>query len=146
MPRKRLLGSDEVVQASLGVQLLDFNDAEALANQTWAGVEEILESPDLPLHPSKAMVLRLLMDRGWESDSITGLLLGIWMKKTASAAEIADDLLALEASHRRVLTALYAVGDDHNVVQFSITRDGGLMQHTYSRKALAAAEIPLFTP
>ncbi len=145
MPRKRLLDPEEVVRASLGVQLLDFTDAEALANQTWAGVEEILESPELPLHPSKTAVLRLLLDRGWESDSITGLLLGIWLKKTARAAEIAGDLLALEQAHRRVLTALYAVGDDRTVVQFSVTRDGGLVQHTYSRKALAVAEIPIFT-
>lgn len=144
MPKKQVLPESETVQVSLGIQLLDFTEAEGMANQTWAGAEEVLENVDLSRHPSSAAVLRCLLDRGWESDSVTGLLLGIWMRKTGTAQEIAGDLLALDRGHRRVLTALYAAGNSRTVVQYSITRDGSLMQHSYSRKALGSAEIQLF--
>ena len=144
MPKKRVVPGDEILQVSLGVQLLDFSEAEPLVNQTWAGAEEVLETVDLSRHPASAAALRVLLDRGWEADSVTGLLLGIWMRKTAPAAEIAGDLLALDRPLRRVLTALYAQGDTRSVVQYSLTRDGNLMQHTYSRKAMGTADIKLF--
>ncbi len=144
MPKKQVLPADEAVQVSLGIQLLDFDEAETMANQTWAGAEEVLESVDFSRHPSSAAALRFLLDRGWEADSVTGLLLGIWMRKAGQAGEIASDLLALEPSHRRVLTALYAAGESRTVIQYSITREGTLMQHSYSRKALGSAEIKLF--
>ena len=144
MPKKRLLPPDETCSVSLGVQLLEFHEAEALANQTWAGAEEVLEAVDLSRHSASATALRMLMDRGWESDSVTGLLLGIWMRKTGSAREIAGDLLALEPAQRRVLTALYSAGDSRTVIQYSVSRDGTLMQHSYSRKALGTADIKLF--
>lgn len=144
MPKKQLLPEGETVSVSLGIQLLDFDEAEGMANQTWAGAEEVLENVDFTRHPSSAETLRVLMERGWESDSVTGLLLGIWMRKTGPAGEIAKDLLALDRSQRRVLTALYAAGESRSVIQYSITRDGGLMQHSYSRKALGSAEIVLF--
>jgi len=145
MPKKRDVPHDEIVSASLGIQLLDFQEAEGLANHSWAGAEEILETVDLTRHPSNTLVLRTLLERGWESDSVTGLLLGLWMKKTAPAGEIAADLLALEQAHRRVLTALYAAGDDRTVVQFSVTPDGTLLQHSFNRKTLGVAQIPLFS-
>lgn len=144
MPKKRALPHGETVSVSLGIQLLDFDEAEEMANHTWAGAEEVLESVDLSSHPSSAAALRFLLERGWESDSVTGLLLGIWMRKTATAAEIASDLLALDLKHRRAITALYAAGDARTVVQYSLTRDGTLMQHTYSRKAMGTADIKLF--
>lgn len=144
MPKKRVLPEGELVQVSLGIQLLDFQEAEAMANQTWAGAHEVLETVDLSRHPSSVATLRFLMERGWDSDSVTGLLLGIWMRKTATAGEIATDLLALDRSHRRALTALYAAGDSRTVIQYSITRDGSLMQHSYSRRALGSADIKLF--
>lgn len=144
MPKKRILPESEICTVSLGVQLLDFHEAEALANQTWAGAEEVLSTVDLSRHSASASTLRSLMDRGWESDSVTGLLLGIWMRKTGPAAEIAKDLLALEPAQRRVLTALYSAGDSHTVIQYSVTRDGTLTQHSYSRKALGTADIKLF--
>ncbi|MGE5617874.1 MAG: hypothetical protein ACM3US_01305 [Sphingomonadaceae bacterium] len=144
MPKKLLLPADQVVQVSLGIQLLDFDEAERVSNQTWAGAEEVLSTVDLSRHPSSAAALRFLLDRGWEADSVTGLLLGIWMRKTGTAGEIASDLLSLEPGHRRVLTALYAAGDSRTVIQYSITRDGTLLQHSYNRKALGSAEIKLF--
>jgi len=144
VPKKRVLPAEEVVQVSLGVQLLDFAAAESMSNQTWAGAEEVLETVDLSRHPASAATLRFLLERGWESDSITGLLLGIWMKKTARAGEIAADLLALERPHRRVLTALYAAGNGRTVIQYSVTRDCTLLEHSFSRKALAGPEIKLF--
>ncbi len=144
MPKKQLLSEGETVQVSLGIQLLDFDEALTMSNQTWAGAEEVLESVDFSRHPSSAETLRLLLDQGWESDSVTGLLLGIWMRKTAPAGEIARDLLALGHSHRRVLTALYSAGESRAVIQYSVTRNGTLMQHSYSRKALGTAEISLF--
>jgi hypothetical protein len=145
VPKKQLLPQDETVNVSLGIQLLDFDEAESMSNQTWAGAEEVLESVDLTRHPSSAETLRILLERGWESDSVTGLLLGIWMRKKGLAGEIAQDLLALDRAHRRVLTALYAAGESRTVIQYSVTRDGTLMQHSYSRKALGSAEIPLFS-
>lgn len=144
MPKKQLVPEGETVNVSLGIQLLDFNEAEAMSNQTWAGAEEVLESVDLSRHPASVQTLRLLLERGWESDSVTGLLLGIWMRKKGPAREIAQDLLALDRAHRRVLTALYAAGESRSVIQYSVTRDGTLMQHSYSRKALGSAEITLF--
>lgn len=144
MPKKRVLPTGEIVNVTLGIQLLSFEAAESLANHTWAGAEEVLESVDLSRHPSSAATLRFLLERGWESDSITGLLLGIWMKKAGTAADIAGDLLALDQGFRRVLTALYASGEGRNVVQYSVTRGGTLMEHSYSRKALGAAGIKLF--
>lgn len=144
MPKKKLLPHDQPVAVSLGIQLLDFDEAEGMSNQSWAGAEEVLESVDLSRHQSSAETLRFLLERGWESDSVTGLLLGIWMRKRGPAGEIAQDLLALDRAHRRVLTALYAAGESRNVVQYSVTRDGTLMEHSYSRKALGSAEIPLF--
>jgi hypothetical protein len=50
----------------------------------------------------------------------------------------------LEPAQRRVLTALYSSGDSRTVIQYSITRDGSLMQHSYSRKSLGSADIKLF--
>lgn len=144
MPKKQLLPTDETVHVSLGIQLLDFDEAETMSNKTWAGAEEVLATVDFSRHPSSEATLRLLLDRGWEADSVTGLLLGIWMRKKGPAGEIASDLLALQPAHRRVLTALYAAGESRTVVQYSITRDGTLMQHSYSRKALGSAEIKLF--
>jgi hypothetical protein len=144
VPKKRILPESEICTVSLGVQLLDFNEAENLANQTWAGAEEVLSTVDLSRHSASAATLRTLMSKGWESDSVTGLLLGIWMRKTGPAGEIAKDLLSLEPAQRRVLTALYSSGDSRTVIQYSITRDGSLMQHSYSRKSLGSADIKLF--
>jgi len=144
VPKKRMLPDSELCTVTLGIQLLDFHEAEALANQTWAGAEEVLDMVDLSRHSASSSALRQLMNCGWESDSVTGLLLGIWMRKTGSASEIAADLLALEPSQRRVLTALYSAGDSKTVIQYSVTRDGTLMQHSYSRKALGTADIRLF--
>ncbi len=144
MPKKRVLPAGEDVHVSLGIQLLAFQEAEPLSSHTWAGAEEILQTVDLSAHPNSADALRFLLERGWESDSVTGLLLGVWMKKAATAGEIAADLLQLAPSQRRVLTALYAAADDGNVIQYSVTDDGTLMQHAYSRKSLAAPDIKLF--
>lgn len=144
VPKKSLLPADETVHVTLGIQLLDFHEAEAMANQTWAGAEEVLETVDFSRHPSSAAALRFLLDRGWDADSVTGLLLGIWMRKNATAGEIAADLLALDNSSRRVLTALYAAGTSNSVIQYAVTRDGTLMQHSFSRKGLGSAEIKLF--
>ncbi len=144
VPKKQLLPEGETVTVSLGIQLLDFNEAESMADQSWAGAEEVLESVDFSRHPASAATLRFLLERGWESDSVTGLLLGIWMRKKAPAGEIAKDLLALDQPHRRVLTALYAAGDTRTVIQYSVAREGTLMQHSYSRKALGSTGVPLF--
>ncbi len=144
MPKKQLLPTNETVHVSLGIQLLDFDEAESMSNKTWAGAEEVLATVDFSRHPSSAATLRLLLDRGWEADSVTGLLLGIWMRKKGAAGEIAGDLLSLEPAYRRVLTALYAAGESRTVIQYSVTRDGTLMQHSYSRRALGSAEIKLF--
>jgi hypothetical protein len=144
VPKKSLVPAEETVHVTLGIQLLDFHEAEGMANQTWAGAEEVLETVDFSKHPSSEAALRFLMDRGWEADSVTGLLLGIWMRKNASAGEIAADLLALDIHSRRVLTALYAAGTSNAVVQYAVTRDGTLMQHSFSRKGLGSAEIQLF--
>ncbi len=144
MPKKVLLPANEAVHVSLGVQLLAFHEAEPLSNQTWAGAEEILQNVDLSTHPNSAHVLRFLLDRNWESDSVTGLLLGVWMKKAATAGEIAADLLQLTPQQRRALTALYAASDDSSVVQYSVTHDGTLIRHSYSRKSLAVPDIKLY--
>ena len=144
MPKKLPLPANEAVHVSLGIQLLAFQEAEPLSNQTWAGAEEILQTVDLSAHPNSADTLQFLLDRGWESDSVTGLLLGVWMKKAATAGEIAANLLELTPPERRALTALYAVSNDNTVIQYSVTHDGTLMQHAYSRKSLAAPDIKLF--
>ena len=144
MSKKVLIPANEAVHVSLGVQLLAFQEAEPLSNQTWAGAEEILQNVDLSAHPNSADVLRFLLDHEWESDSVTGLLLGVWMKKAATAGEIAADLLQLTPPQRRALTALYAASDDSSVVQYSVTHDGTLMRHSYSRKSLAAPDIKLY--
>ena len=145
MPKKRDLQPEETVQVSLGIQLLGFAEAQDMADKTWAGAEEILETVDFSRHPTNAETLRDLLDRGWESDSVTGLLLGIWMRKTATAAEIAGDLLSLEPGKRRTLTALYAAGDGQSVTQYSVTSMGNLVQYSYSRKSLASPDIKLFS-
>lgn len=142
MPKMRVIPPDETLRVSLGVQLLNFDSAGGLSDHTWAGAEEVLENVDLP--PSSAAALRYLLDKGWESESATGLLLGMWMKKSGTANEIARDLLGLESTHRRVLTALYAAGHDKSITQYSVSRDGGLIEHTYSRKALGSPDIKLF--
>ena len=144
MPKKLLVPAGEPVHVSLGVQLLAFHEAEPLSNQTWAGAEEILQNVDLSAHPNSAGVLQFLLDRGWESDSVTGLLLGVWMKKAATAGEIAADLLQLTPPQRRALTALYAASNDSTVVQYSVTHDGTLMRHVYSRRSLAAPDVKLY--
>lgn len=144
MPKKLLLPASEAVHVSLGVQLLAFQEAEPLSSHTWAGAEEILEHVDLSGHPSSADALKLLLARGWESDSVTGLLLGVWMKKAATAGQIAADLLELTPSQRRALTALYAASNESTVIQYSVTRDGTLMQHAYCRRSLAVPDIKLF--
>lgn len=144
MPKKQQLPGNETVEVSLGVQLLNFAEAEPLAGHTWAGAEEILDSVDLSKHPASEGVLKELLDRGWESDSVTGLLLGVWMKKSATASDIASDLLSLTPAQRRVLTALYAASDDSNVVQYSVTGDGTLVKYVYSRKSAATPEVALF--
>lgn len=144
VPRKQQLPENEAVEVSLGIQLLNFAEAEPLAGHTWAGAEEILDSVDLSGHPASESVLRCLLDKGWESDSVTGLLLGVWMKKAASAGDIASDLLSLIPAQRRVLTALYAASDDGNVVQYSVTGDGTLVKYVYSRKSAASPEVALF--
>ncbi|HEX2923428.1 MAG TPA: hypothetical protein VHS28_05305 [Chloroflexota bacterium] len=144
MSKKSLVPADETVHVTLGIQLLEFHEAESMANQTWAGAEEVLETVDLSKHPSSETALRSLMERGWEADSVTGLLLGIWMRKRATAGEIASDLLALDVHSRRVLTALYAAGTSNAVIQYAVTREGTLMQHSFSRKGLGSAEIRLF--
>lgn len=144
MPRKQTLPAAEAVQVSLGIQLLNFDEAEPLSNQAWAGAEEILDTVDLSRHPNSESAIRFLLERGWESDSVTGLLLGVWMKKEATAAEVASDLLALTPPQRRVLTALYAAAADGNVVQYSVTQDGALLKYVYSRKSMAPPDIKLF--
>ena len=40
MPKKQSLPSAEAVHVSLGVQLLNFNEAEPLSSQVWAGADE----------------------------------------------------------------------------------------------------------
>lgn len=144
MPKKQSLPSAETVNVSLGVQLLNFDEAEPLSSHTWAGAEEILETVDLSRHPHSESTLRLLLERGWESESVTGLLLGVWMKKSGAAGEIATDLLALNLAQRRSLTALYAASKDGSVVQYSVTPEGSLVRYAYSRKSLAAPDIKLF--
>lgn len=144
MARKQPLPQSEAVHVSLGVQLLNYDEAEPLSNHTWAGAEEILESVDLSRHPNSESTMRHLLERGWDSESVTGLLLGVWMKRSATAGEIAADLLSLSASQRRSLTALYSASSDGNVVQYSITPDGTLLRHVYSRKAVASPDVKLF--
>lgn len=142
MPKTRVLPVDETIQVSLGIQLLNFDSAEGLSDHTWAGAEEVLAEVDLP--PSSAAALRHLLECGWDSESATGLLLGMWLRKTAPAGEIASDLLGLDSAHRRVLTALYASGDGKGITQYSITREGILAEHIYSRRSLGGLDIKLF--
>jgi hypothetical protein len=142
VPKTRVLPSDETVRVSLGIQLLNFDSAEGLSDHTWAGAEEVLEEVELP--PSSAAALRYLLECGWDSESATGLLLGMWLRKTAPAAEIVRDLLGLDSGHRRVLTALYAAGNGKGITQYSITRDGALAEHSYSRRSLGGLDIKLF--
>ena len=144
MSKKQTLPAAEPVQVSLGIQLLNFDEAEPLSSQTWAGAEEILDNVDLSKHPNSESTIRFLLERGWESDSVTGLLLGVWMKKSATAGEVASDLLELSVPQRRVLTALYAAADDGNVTQYAITQDGSLQKFVYSRKSVAPPDVKLF--
>lgn len=146
MPKQRIIPASEPVQVSLGVRLLDFDEADPMSDQTWAGAEEVLSTVDLSKHPSAAETLRFLLERGWESQSVTGLLLAMWMTKSAPAGDVAADLLALEPKQRRVLTALYASTDGSEVVQYSVSSDGTLLQHTYSHKSLAVPDIRLYAP
>ena len=144
MAKTQTVPQSEAVHVSLGVQLLNYDEAEPLSNQTWAGAEEILEHVDLSGHPNSESTLRHLLERGWDSESVTGLLLGVWMKKAGSAGEVAEDLLSLSLAQRRSLTALYAASRDGNVVQYSIAPDGTLLKHMYGRKAVAPPDIKLF--
>jgi hypothetical protein len=144
VPKKQILPADEAVHVSLGVQLLAFHEAEPLSSHSWAGAEEILQTVDLSAHPNSASTLQFLLECGWESDSVTGLLLGVWMKKAATAGEVAADLLCLSIQQRRALTALYSASNNNTVVQYSVTREGTLMQHVYSRQSLATPDIKLY--
>ncbi len=145
MPRKQTVPAKEAIEVSLGIQLLNIAEAEPISSHTWAGAEEILETVDLSRHPNSEAAIRFLLDRGWESDSVTGLLLGLWMKKSATAGEIASDLLGLTPAQRRALTALYSASSDGNVVQYSVTTDGVLLRHVYSKKSVAPPEVKLFS-
>ena len=144
MRKKEKLPPGQVVQASVAIQLLDIDEAEVLANHTWAGAEEILESVNLSRHPHSAAVMRSLLDRGWEADSVTGLLLGIWMRKKGTASEIAADLLALDPAHRRTLTAMYGAESHREVVQYEVSDEGTLVQHSYAKRATYSPEVQLF--
>jgi hypothetical protein len=146
MARKQVLPHSEAVHVSLGIQLLNYDEAEPLSNHSWAGAEEILETVDLSGHPNSESTMRHLLERGWDSESVTGLLLGVWMRRSATAGEIASDLLSLSPGQRRSLTALYSASRDGNVVQYSITPDGTLLKHVHSKKAVASPDIKLFAP
>lgn len=144
MPKKEKLSPGQTVQASVAIQLLDIDEAEEFAAHTWAGAEEILESVDLSRHPHSAAVMRNLLDRGWEADSVTGLLLGIWMRKKGTASEIAVDLLALDPAHRQTLTAMYGAESHREVIQYEVSDDGTLVQHSYPKRATFPPEVQLF--